>query len=428
MIKKKPVRAKRVTKKRKKRLSINGINDILPKDSKRWSRIFETGLKVSHLHDFLFVKTPSFEKFSIFEKANKKDNLLRDEPFVVSYKKEKLILGMGGIASIARSYTEHQLGRFISPLKAFLYQPVYRKKENGIQESYECVFGILGDSDSFYDGEIVLAVLDFFKQMKLRNGFDFKINMLGCRVCRPGYLRDLKDYCKKKKKGLCGKCADLLKSGDWKKALECKEEGCIESRREAPIILDRLCNNCNSHFQAFLELIEGKDIVYKLDPFIMGGENYYNRSFFEIVEPDGKLLAQGGRCDYLFENVFSRSLPAVEARIFLDNLIETMKEREESRKKRKEVFFIAVGEEPKKKGLKVIDSLRQQDIKVTEFLGKRSLEGQLKSARRAGGRLVLILGQKELFEDVIILRDLNTGNQETVRIDRLGDEIKKRIK
>lgn len=412
---------------KKKNISLEGINDILPRDSKFWSRIFEAGLKVGHLHDFFFIKTPPFEKVSFFEKANRKDKLFKEKHLTVEYKKEKIAIGVGGITPIIRSYVEHQLGRFVTPLKAFSFDSVFRKVKGKIRERHECVFGILGESNPFYDGELVLAVLDFLGYLKLKNGFDFKINILGCRVCSPGYLKDLRCYYRSHRSHLCRECSQVLKEDNWRDVLDCGNEKCREVKEKAPIILDRLCGNCNTHFQGFLELIEERNIIYKLDPFLFSGENYYSRSFFEITDQSGRVLAQGGRCDYLFESLCSRPLPSLEAKIFLNDVIGALREREELRNK-KEIFFIAVGDEPRKAGLKVVDNLRQQNIKVMEFLGKKSLETQLKIARKAGIRFVSILGQKELFEEVIILRDLGSGNQETVRIDTLGQEIKRRIK
>jgi histidyl-tRNA synthetase len=333
-----------------------------------------------------------------------------------------------------RSYLENHLGYFSTPLRVFYYGPMFRyeRPQRGrYREHHQWGFEILGDGDAVYDAQIILVTLSFFKALHLKEPL-LKINTIGCRVCRPNYRNKLKEYYRRRRGQLCKDCERRYESNIFR-LLDCKEPGCVELRKEAPIILDYLCANCNTHFRSVLELIEDNNIAYEPDPYLVRGLDYYNRTVFEVFSPalPEISLGGGGRYDYLAELLGGRQIPAVGAALGIERVIEAMKATEGyvlPIKSRPKAFFIGVGDEAKKASVKYINNLRLAGIPTLESLGKKSLKIQLKAADKYKAKLAIILGQREVFEGSAIIRDMKSGVQETVVLEKLAEEVKKRLK
>jgi histidyl-tRNA synthetase len=187
---------------------------------------------------------------------------------------------------------------------------------------------------------------------------------------------------------------------------------------------------CNNHFKAVLELVEDSNLIYEADPYLVRGLDYYSRTVFEVVPHASSLaLGGGGRYDYLAEALGGRFIPGVGVAFGIERIIEAMRLAGIALhpKTRPKVFFIAVGEQAKKASLRSMGTLRAAGITVVEALGKKSLKAQLKAADRARSELALIVGQREVFEGTVIVRDMNSGAQETIILTNLVDQVKRRF-
>lgn len=415
--------------------TVRGMHDILPKDHNWWRMIFEVGWQVSELHDFHYIETPILEEAGLFEAGvGAATDIVEKQMYVFKTKGgERVAIRPEGTAPVVRSYLEHHLGYFASPLKVFYFEPMLRyerPQKARYREHHHWGFEILGDADPVYDAQLILTALGFLARLRLKESV-LKINTIGCRICRPNYKTKLKDYYRYRKPKLCPDCGRRYDENILR-LLDCKEPDCEKLKKEAPIILDYLCSSCNSHFRSVLELIEDNDVPYEPDPYLVRGLDYYNKTVFEIFSEylPGQALAAGGRYDYLSEILGGRPLPGVGVALGIERIVEAMQASglsPEVKNKRK-VSFIAIGEEAKKASLKFINKLRLSGVYTLESLGKNSLRTQLKAADRAKVPLVVILGQKEFFEGSAILRDMKTGTQEIVMLQKLVEEVKKRLK
>ncbi|MBI5732733.1 histidine--tRNA ligase [Candidatus Jorgensenbacteria bacterium] len=414
--------------------SLRGMSDILPKDELWWKTVWHAGETVSELHNFSFIETPIVEPAALFELGvGASTDIIEKEMYTFRTKGgERVSLRPEGTAPVMRSFLEHHLGYFASPLKAYYVGPMFRyeRPQAGRErQHHQWGFEIIGDSDPLYDAQVIIIALDFFKALKLKD-ITLKINSIGCRVCRPTYKEKLKNYYQSERAKLCRDCERRLEMNPLR-LLDCKEEGCRLIRARAPIILDYLCQGCNNHLKSVLELVEDNSINYEPDPYLVRGLDYYSRTVFELVHASsGLALAGGGRYDYLSEILSGRSVPAVGVALGLERIIDTMIKSgnvPHFRTKPK-IFFTAVGEQAKKASLRIMSELRSSGIVVVEALGKKSLKAQLKLADKIKAPLALIFGQREVFEKTVIVRNMESGAQETVVIDRLVEEVKKRLK
>lgn len=417
--------------------SVKGMEDILPKEQHWWLTVQEVSRQVSELHDFYFIETPILEPAGLFEAGvGAMTDIVEKEMYVFRTKGgEAVALRPEGTAPIMRSYLQHQLGYFSSPLRAYYWGPFFRYERPQAgrdRQFHQWGIEIIGDSDPVYDAEIVLTGLDFFNRLKIKN-IQLKINTIGCRICRPTYRQKLKDYYRNRKSKLCKNCHRRYDKNPFR-LLDCKEEECRRLRASAPIILDYLCQTCNNHFKNVLEIIEDNMVAYEPDPYLVRGLDYYNRTVFEFYQPGLPIeLGGGGRYDYLAELLGGRMIPAIGAAFGLERIIEVLKKQNQEQvvfnhRNRVRVFFIACGEQAKKSSLRFINQLRRAGLVVSESLGKDSLRAQLKIADRLKVPLALIFGQKEVFEGTIIVRDMVSGAQETVLLDNIVEEVKKRLK
>ncbi len=407
--------------------------DILPKEQEWWKLVWQLGNATSELHDFNFIETPIIEEAGMFEEAaGIAKELVEKELFLLKTKEKKtLALSFCPKISVLRSYLEHRLAYFSSPLKVFYLTPVLKKVRAGsgsIREFHEWGFQIMGEGDPIYDGEIILAVYDFLKGLRLKQ-LTLKINSAGCRVCRPAFRQKIKTHYRNERERLCKSCERNLETNVFA-LLHCEEAKCKEVIAEAPIILDYLCQNCNNHFKSVLELVEDNEIAYEPDAHLLPVNDYGMRTTFEFFVSELRLpVARGGRFDYLAEIFGGRITPSVNGALHIEQVIEAMKLQGivPHPRTKPRVFFVVLGDQAKKSALRLMNKLRSCGVAVVEVVGKKTLKAQLKSAERMNISLALLLGQKEVFEGTVIIRDMTSGAQETILAEKLVEEVKRRI-
>ncbi len=413
--------------------SPKGMRDILAGDRSWWDKITKVFSELKDIYNFDLIETPVLEYAKLFETAmNKETDLISKEMYTFKTKGgDFLVLRPEGTVTTARAYIENNLSHKGQPQRLCYFEPMFRHENTQAgryREFHQMGFEILGGAnDSIYDAEVIQVIYRLLQELKIKN-IVLKINSIGCRNCRPNYERRLKAYYSKYERELCADCKKRLETNPLR-LLDCKNESCQPFKKNAPNILDKLCSSCSSHFKSVLEYLEELGIEYTLDSQLVRGLDYYDRTVFEIFSGgEGAIaLAGGGRYDYLAEKIGGKPTPAVGGAIGVERIVDAMKAQEIilEPKEIKKVFFIHIGEVAKKKSLKIIEELRKKKIAVAEDLGRESLKSQLKLANKKGIHLVLILGQKEVYEESIIIRNLKTSIQESIPLSKLTDSVKK---
>lgn len=415
-----------------------GMHDVLPWEAPWWERVLRVAWELADFYGFGQIQTPVLEFAKLYEKGTgETTDIVEKEMYVFKTKGgDVLALRPEFTPGVMRAYVEHGFSRLSQPQKLYSAGPVFRHESpqaGRFRQFSQLNFEIIGGtSDPVYDAQAILIAQRLLEELKIKN-IVLGVNSIGCKICRPIYKRQLQNYYKNFEKKLCPDCVKRLKTNPLR-LLDCKDERCQEFKAKAPNILDKLCANCSSHFRSVLEYLDEVAIPYSLDNQLVRGLDYYNRTVFEMaVDGSGSefgALVAGGRYDYLMEMLGGRPTPAVGFAAGVERLIQVMKTQEVKLpvKSGKKVFFVHVGDLAKKKSLRIIESLRKAGIPVSETLGRESLKAQLKTADKEGFELALILGQKEVFEDSIIVRDLRKSLQETVSLAKLVEEIKKRLR
>ena len=322
------------------------------------------------------------------------------------------------------------------PVKLYYLDSMFRHDEpqaGRYRQFHQLGLETIGDGSEAVDAELIFLANKLLESIGLDN-YNVQINSIGDQNCRPAYIKALRDYFRNRSKNLCANCKVRLKENVLR-ILDCKEEGCKEAAKEAPQMVDFLDEHCRLHFKHVLEFLDEAKVPYILNPYLARGLDYYTRTVFEFV-PDENASSQstliaGGRYDRLIEQLGGSKTPAAGWAMGVERIILAMKEKQvhvpDSGPKPK-VFLVQLGEAPKRKALPLFESFRKAGIDAKSSLGRDSIKSQLRIAHRLGVRFALIFGQKEALDSTIILREMDTGVQETILLDRIVDEVKKRLK
>ncbi|MDP1688808.1 MAG: histidine--tRNA ligase [bacterium] len=414
--------------------SPKGMHDILPDDQFYWERLSKYGKDVAEFYGYHKIETPILEDAEVFLKTlgEESDVVEKEMFFVKGGGKDKYVLRPEGTAPVARAFIEYGMSHRPQPVKLWYSGPMFRKEQpqaGRFRQFHQIGFEIIGGSiDPIYDAQIILASFHILEQAKIKN-LVINVNSIGCRICRPHYRKKLIEYYKKNERDLCVDCKRRLKTNPLR-LLDCKNANCAPLKVKAPSLLDNICVSCSSHLKLVLEYLDELSLPYVLNPHLVRGLDYYSKTVFEIFTDQSPLaLASGGRYDYLLETMGSRPTPGTGSAIGMERVIELMRATHNASAKssKEKVFFVYLGDLAKKKVLKLIEEFRRTNIITQESFGKDLIKRQMMLADKSGAQLALILGQREVFEETIIIRDLKSGVQETIPITKVVDVVKKRL-
>lgn len=415
--------------------SVKGMHDILPDDQPLWDRVRLVARHVGDFYNFLRIDTPILESADLFERGlGTGTDIVEKEMFVVKTKGgDRLVLRPEFTSAVMRAYYQHGLGQYGQPVKLYYEGPVFRHEQpqaGRFRQFHQAGFEILGaESDPIYDAQAILGAYRILEELKIKN-VTVHINSIGCHKCRAAYVKKLEAYYKKNAQKICKNCKVRMVNNPLR-VLDCKEDMCQLIKADAPIILDFLDTDCKAHFTKVLEYLDEVKIPYQIDSHLVRGLDYYNRTVFEFfAEGFAHAIGGGGRYDYLSETLKLGKLSAVGSAIGVERVIEVVKAGGKGSMARggAKVFLVHMGEDAKKRGLALIEEFRKAGMRINESFGKDSLKSQLRVADKDRVHFAMILGQREVFEGSIIIRDMQTGTQESVPLERAVEEIKKRLK
>ena len=428
--------------------SPKGMRDIFGKDQEYFDKVYEVAKKVATFYGFKKITTPILEETALFSKGiGLSTDVVSKQMFSLKTKGgADLTLRPEGTASIIRAYIENGMKNLPSPSKFWYFGPMFRHENpqaGRFRQFWQFGLETLREGSVVRDAEIIAIFYEILSRLKLKN-LIVEISSIGDKCCRPDYIQALKKYLKSKKQYLCSDCLDRIKTNPLR-VLDCKKKKCQMVVSQAPKIIDSLCKVCHKDFKDLLEFLEELEIPYILNPYLVRGLDYYTKTVFEIFAVDKDVqdeetgenvklaLGGGGRYDDLIDLLGEKreeGTPAVGAALGVDRIVALMKEREidVGKKQKPRIFIAQVGALAKRKSLKLMRDFAIARISVLEAFGKDSLRAQLKMADKSETDFTLVLGQKEALDGVILVRSMSTGKQDKVELDKVVEEMKKRLK
>lgn len=404
-----------------------GTSDILPQEQAYWKYIEGKAAYVCQLYGFQPVATPIFEDSQLFARTISGGTDIVDKEMYIFEDRsgQKLALRAEGTAPVCRAYLEHGLFNLSQPVKLYYIGPAFRyeRPQAGRYRQHH-QFGVeaIGSADPAIDAEVIELAQRFLLSLGLSR-FHIQLNSIGCNLCQPKYIEALQQHYSGYKAHLCPDCQIRLLKNPLR-LLDCKKTQCQKAAETAPKILDFLCPECRSHFQSVQQYLTALGIPFKLNHRLVRGLDYYTRTVFEVVpqeEGAQSALLGGGRYDNLIEQLGGKATPAVGFASGIERLILNLKrEKINAPSAPKPVACIAyLGEEAKNEALKLASELRQAGIAVTKTTGDKSLKGQLKQANALGTNYAIIIGEREIRAQSVILRDMMNNEQKIVPLSEI---------
>lgn len=416
-----------------------GMHDILPEDQPYYQKICDVVRNIADFYGFEKIETPILEDAELFSKGvGLATDIVDKQMFSLKTKGgDFLALRPEGTSPVVRSYIENGFANMPQPIKLWYMGPFFRyehPQSGRFRQFHQLGFEIFGEPGAVIDAQMIQIFYNILQELKLKN-LVIEINSIGDSQCRPYYKKLLVSYLKSRESSLCQDCRRRLRENPLR-ILDCKDEKCRQVLTQAPQMIDHLCEFCHKHFKETLEYLDEIQLPYRLNPYLVRGLDYYTKTVFEIF-PEIKdetqkpsALAGGGRYDVLMKLLGGKDTPACGAAAGVERLVELMKVRGIKPKKEAEfeIFLAQLGTLAKRKSLKLIEEFRKERIMVGESLGRDSLKAQLARANKLNVKYALILGQQEALEDKVIIRDMQEGRQESVKLDKAVAEVIKKIR
>ncbi|NIT12761.1 MAG: histidine--tRNA ligase, partial [Candidatus Dadabacteria bacterium] len=297
---------------------IRGFKDILPEDIKRWHHIEDTSKSILEIYGYSEMRPPILEFTEVFSRSiGTTTDIVEKEMYTFEDRDGSSIsLRPEGTASIVRSYIENSL-HLKSPItKLYYLGPMFRheRPQKGRYRSFSQIGAeLFGSSDPQYDAEVITMLWEIFEKTGISPELQIELSSLGDDKCRPAYKEQIIKELQAEKDKLCDDCKRRLSTNPLR-ILDCKKESCSNVTARLPSILDYLCNDCDSHFNRVKELLDIMGIKYVINPKIVRGLDYYNRTVFEIttkVLGSQNSVAAGGRYDGLVKQMGGQDTPAI---------------------------------------------------------------------------------------------------------------------
>lgn len=410
-----------------------GTVDILPGEVERWRYLEDKARDLCRRYHFSEVRTPIFEYTELFQRGvGETTDIVQKEMYTFTDRAGRsLTLRPEGTAPVVRAFVENKVYAEPQPTKWFYIGPMFRyeRPQTGrMRQFHQFGVEVFGTRDPILDAEIIALGRDYFEEIGL-TGVTAEVNSVGCPVCRPVHREKLVAHLLPLKEKLCEDCQSRLDRNPLR-VLDCKNPVCREVTADVPKITDFLCDDCGPHFEAVKDALDLLGVDYRVNPRLVRGLDYYTQTSFEYVleglGAQAGTLGGGGRYNGLVEEIGGGDVPGIGFALGLDRILVAMKDRgvQIPVAHRLDCYIVTLGGEAKRRAISLLAELRRAGCSVERDVLDRKMKGQMKAADRAQARCVVILGEEELNREAAVVKEMATGRQEEIRLDRLADYIR----
>lgn len=402
-----------------------GTKDILPDTIGQWLYVEDKVRDICGRYGYKEIRTPMFEHTELFQRGiGDATDVVDKEMYTFEDRGGRSVtLRPENTAAVVRAYLQDKLYADNALTKLFYIGSMFRydrPQAGRLREFHQFGVEALGSSSPAVDAEIIMLAVGFLKSLGL-NELVLHLNSVGCEKCRPIYRQKLQEFFADKKDQLCHDCQDRFERSPLR-ILDCKEDNAKGLLDGAPEITDYLCDDCREHFEKVKAYLAEEDIEFSLDPRLVRGLDYYTKTAFEVqYAPLGaqSAVAGGGRYDGLIEEIGGKSTPAVGFAVGLERVLLALEKQAllPEPQAGEDVFVVALGEKAQLPAFKLLHKLRTAGYKASMDFAGRSMKAQMKQANKARARFAAIIGEDEVKESAVELRDMSKSEQQKVAVD-----------
>ncbi|GAB2560352.1 histidine--tRNA ligase [Gracilibacillus alcaliphilus] len=415
-----------------------GTQDLLPGVTEKWKYIENALQELSRNFHYKEIRTPIFEHTELFQRGvGDTTDIVQKEMYTFTDKGNRSItLRPEGTASVARSFVEHKLfGSPNQPTKLFYFGPMFRyerPQQGRMRQFFQYGVEALGSADPAIDAEVISLAINAYRVFGLRS-LKLVINSLGDQESRENHRQALIDHFLPVKDELCSDCQARLEQNPLR-VLDCKKDRDHPKMKTAPSILDYLTEESAQYFEQVKGYLDEMGISYQVDPNLVRGLDYYNHTAFEIMsdaEGFGAIttLSGGGRYNGLVQELGGPETPGIGFALSMERLLMALEAEgiELPIDERLDCYLVALGEEANRKAAAIVNQLRLAGVQTDQDYQGKKFKAQFKAADRLQAKYVLVLGEDELANQQIAVKNMESGQQETIALDQLIEYMKTRL-
>ncbi len=402
----------------------NGTEDVLPQNVHKWHTVEKIARDVAESFGFKEIRIPTFENTDLFLRSvGETTDVVQKEMYSVIAKETKFTLRPEGTAGTIRAMLQNGLMNEAMPQRVFYILSCFRHERpqaGRLREFHQFGLEMAGSQSPSADAEVISLAKTLLDRLGLKN-IELYINSIGCPECRSKYHKALKEFFEAKKSELCDTCLSRLEKNPMR-ILDCKSPICSEIAKDAPVILDYLCDECSEHFNKLQTYLKNLEIEYKVNPKIVRGLDYYTKTVFEFVTTDigaQGTVCGGGRYDGLIEQLGGQKVPALGFAMGLERLLITMEKQGcDFLTPRNCDLYIAPMDEPAvEKAMLIAKKLREFGYWVEYDVVGRGLKAQMKYANKINASFTIVLGENELTSGKVKVKNMAKGEELELDLD-----------
>jgi histidyl-tRNA synthetase len=411
--------------------ALRGTKDILPDEISLWQNIEAAGRNIFNIYGYKEIRTPIIEEAGLFIRSiGDATDIVQKEMYAFSDRGGRNIaLRPEATASIARAYIENSLFQAGGPTKLFYIGPMFRSErpQHGRQRQfYQIGVEAIGSDNPFIDAEVIALAVRFIERLGIKK-FHVELNSLGCQKDKIRVMEKHKENFKPHLEKLCETCKGRFDKNVLR-IFDCKNQSC-KTITESVNAEHLLCVDCANHFEKVKVGLDTIGIKYTVDHKIVRGLDYYTRTVFEITQEGlgaKDAICAGGRYNNLVKELGGKDTPAIGFAFGMERLVLALQGviGHRSQVTGIEVFIAVTGDALYNEAFKLLDSLRRAGISSEIDYDTKSLKAQMRKAEKLGAKFIVILGEEELKNKKVVIRDMENRTQKEVELTKLIEELR----
>ena len=402
--------------------ALKGFKDILPDEVGLWQGIEKSARDIFQRYGFEEIKVPILEKTELFVRTiGESTDIVEKEMYTFTDRNgASITMRPEGTASVIRSYIENGLYVRGSVQRLYTIGPMFRHErpqKGRLRQFHQMSVEVLGSESAVLDAEVMSMAWLILQEIGLAASLE--INSLGCPACRPAYKDALQKFVKDRFNHLCDDCRRRSETNPLR-VLDCKSDNCRAQYVSAPSIIDYLCTACSEHFAIVRKTLDRLEVPYAVNPSMVRGLDYYTRTAFELLTTElgaQGAVGAGGRYDGLVRQLGGPDIPGIGFAMGMERLVMLLGQKDQTGSRPGfDLFLITMGQAAYEKGFHLMHMLRSRGIQVMMDHEGRSMKNQMKQANKQQAKYALILGEDELASRQVVLKDMLSGEQETLAL------------
>ena len=398
--------------------SLRGMKDIVNDESKLFTYFVDNACLIAKKYGFSYMETPILEETALFKRSvGESSDIVNKEMYNFTDKGEhEVCLRPEGTAGVVRHFVEKKLDRACGTQILYYQGPMFRyerPQKGRLREFHQFGCEVFGVDSVYEDANVIMMIKDILDFFEI--GFKLQLNSLGDLNCMPQYKEYLVQHLTGFKDELCEDCQKRIITNPIR-VLDCKNETCQAKLVNAPKITNNLCEACDTDFEKLKEILDFNDVTYEVDSNLVRGLDYYSKTAFEFVSNEigaQSAIAGGGRYDRLVEFLGGRPTPGIGFAIGIERLLELVKMKES---KEDIVYIGALDEASLNTVLKTANTKRKTTKTIIEYT-PRGFGKHFKLAQKVGANIIALIGEKELSEKTIYVKNINTKEESTIKLE-----------